>query len=335
MLKDLLSLGDSHSKLREVIYKSPEIWTSDLLFPIGDDRITDKFIQRIIPRITRHYGIMELKMIDLPLTWFGYLLIFDQFAHSVSRIEIKATIEQLNQLSHHLSIFAGNLAMLQQNNKIPITFRQYAFDDEEEFSTALIDSNYLGQSTLHNLNDQFASMELDDPPFERLNDFNIIVSGGSGGSENVVNQLKLIASFLSGQPISTNSDSQNSNSITPRSPITTTAIYPTLSSIHSNNKRSRDIMDESSSYGSKNSPSQSNNKHIKYDYNQQNAYYQPHQQQQYSRQYPHHHFHHHDHNNNHHQEYHHHLSQQQQHQESQESQQPAVKRLSSYSSSFA
>lgn len=205
-LKDLLPLGDSHSKLRELVYKSPEVWNNgDLLFPIADKSITDKFIQRIIPRITRHYGIMELKMIDLPLTWSGYLMIFDQFAHSVNSIEIKATLDELIKLAHHLSIFAGNLAMLQQNNKIPITFRQYAFDDEEEYSGALADSNYLGQRTLHNLKDQFAYMKLDDPPFERLNDFRVVTNAKNSSDESMaMRQLELLASFLSGRPISIN-----------------------------------------------------------------------------------------------------------------------------------
>ncbi|KAG2205370.1 hypothetical protein INT47_007155 [Mucor saturninus] len=205
-LKDLLALGDSNSKLREIVYKSPEVWNNgDLLFPIADKSITDKFIQRIIPRITRHYGIMELKMIDLPLTWSGYLMIFDQFAHSVNRIEIKTTVDELIKLVHHLSIFAGNLAMLQQNNQIPITFRQYAFDDEDEYSAALADSNYLGQRTLHNLNDQFAYMKLDDPPFERLNDFRVVTNAKNSPDESMaMRQLELLASFLSGRPISIN-----------------------------------------------------------------------------------------------------------------------------------
>lgn len=248
-LKDLLALGDSHSKLRELVYKSPEVWNNgDLLFPVADKSITDKFIQRIIPRITRHYGIMELKMIDLPLTWSGYLMIFDQFAHSVNRIEIKATIDELIKLAHHLSIFAGNLAMLQQNNKIPITFRQYAFDDEEEYSIALADSNYLGQRTLHNLNDQFACMKLDDPPFERLNDFRVVTNANNSSDESMaMRQLELLASFLSGRPISINKQT------IPGSPIPS-AIY--------SNKRTRENDPQTTSKHSRHySPQQQKESH--------------------------------------------------------------------------
>ncbi|KAG2235139.1 hypothetical protein INT48_006520 [Thamnidium elegans] len=219
-LKDILALGDSHTKLRDLVYKSPEVWNDgNLLFPIGDKSITDKFIQRVIPRITRHYGILELRMIELPLTWSGYLMIFDQFAHSVNRIEIKTNLDELKKLVHHLTIFAGNLAILQQNNKIPITFRQYAFDDEEEYSLALADSNYLGQRTLHNLNDQFACMKLDDPPFERLHDFHIVTTACTNASNEVttMRQLELLASFLSGRPISINTHHN-----IPGSPIPTT-----------------------------------------------------------------------------------------------------------------
>ncbi|KAI8884888.1 hypothetical protein K501DRAFT_284604 [Backusella circina FSU 941] len=197
-LKDLLSLADSHDNLSTLVYTEPKIWTSDRLFPPRDDMITDQFVRKLVPRITRHYGILELKMIDLPLTWSGYLMIFDQFAHSVNKIEIKATEAQLYQLAHHLSIFAGNLAMLQQNNKIPITFRQYALDDEEEYIIALSGSNYLGQDSLHNLNRQLRVMKLDDPPFERLNSFQV---SGIDHSVELIGQLEFLASFLSGRSL--------------------------------------------------------------------------------------------------------------------------------------
>lgn len=202
-LKDILALGDSHKELFNIIYKSPSIWNNNgLLFPTGDRTITDKFIQRIIPRITRHYGVQELKMIDLPLTWTGYLMIFDQFAHTVNRIEIKLDeLEQLEKLVDHLTVFAGNLAILQQNNRIPITFRQYAMDDEEEFISALRDTEYLGQKTLHDLNDQFERMKLDDPPFERLRDFCIMVHGSQQVKSVTMRRLELVASFLSGRYI--------------------------------------------------------------------------------------------------------------------------------------
>ncbi|KAI8644974.1 hypothetical protein BD408DRAFT_412440 [Parasitella parasitica] len=194
-LKDLLALGDSHSRLRDLVYKTPEIWTSDLLFPVGDDRITDKFAQRIVPRITRHYGILSLKMVYLPLTWTGYFMIFDQFAHSVKRIQINTPSVNLEQLVQHLGVFAGNLAMLQQSNRIPITFRQYTFD-HEEYATELANStNYLGQSTLHNLINQLAYMKLDDPPFERLELFDV---NANQEDLRLVKQLESLTNFLSG-----------------------------------------------------------------------------------------------------------------------------------------
>lgn len=239
-LKDLLSFGDCSNKLREIVYKSPEIWTSDLLFPIGDKTITDKFTQRIIPRITRHYGILDLQMIDLPLTWCGYLMIFDQFAHSVNRIQIKASSQELDRLAHHLSVFAGNLAMLQENNKIPITFRQYALDDEEEYSTALNDSNYLGQKTLDYMNEYLTRMQLDDPPFERLEEFRVIeIKNDSNNinNTNTLRQLEVLASFLSGRPININQQQQQqiNQSTIPRSPI------PSATNVHNNPiKRSRE-----------------------------------------------------------------------------------------------
>ncbi|CEP14679.1 hypothetical protein [Parasitella parasitica] len=195
-LKDLLALGDSHSRLRDLVYKTPEIWTSDMLFPVGDSRITDKFTQRIVPRITRHYGILSLKMIHLPLTWIGYFMIFDQFAHSVKRIQIDTPSANLEHLVHHLGVFAGNLAMLQRSNRIPITFRQYAFDHEEHATELANSTNYLGQSTLHNLINQMAHMNLDDPPFERLELFNVDVKQGD---QHLVEQLGLLTGFLSGR----------------------------------------------------------------------------------------------------------------------------------------
>jgi hypothetical protein len=197
-LKDLLSLADSHEKLSSLVYTEPKIWTSDRLFPPRDDMITDQFVRKLVPRITRNYGILELKMIDLPLSWSGYLMIFDQFAHSVNKIEIKATEAQLYQLAHHLSIFAGNLAMLQQNNRIPITFRQYALDDEQEYINALSGSNYLGQDSLHNLTRQLQVMKLDDPPFERLAYFHV---SGIDPSVELVQQLEFLTSFLSGRSL--------------------------------------------------------------------------------------------------------------------------------------
>ncbi|KAI8090944.1 uncharacterized protein B0P05DRAFT_528063 [Gilbertella persicaria] len=190
-LKDLLALGDVHSRLRELVYKNPEIWTSDLLFPVQDPNITDKFIKTIVPRITRHYGILDLKMICLPLSWKGYLMIFDQFAHSVKHIEIQATTRSLAALAHHLSVFAGNLTLLQRTNKIPITFRQYALDEDDDYA--------LGDNLLHNLKDQFKHTKLDDPPFERLEKFQVSLVDQE--SSHLVQQLHVLTCFLSGRPV--------------------------------------------------------------------------------------------------------------------------------------
>lgn len=196
-LKDLLALGDSHTRLRDLVYKTPEIWTSDLLFPAADERITDRFIKCIVPRITRHYGILSLKMIQLPLTWTGYFMIFDQFAHSVKRIQMETSTSNLRQLVHHLGVFAGNLAMLQRSNRIPITFRQYSFD-HEEYANELAESHYLGQSTLHNLINQLPHMKLDDPPFERLQVFRVDVKE-EHEQQQLLRQLESLTCFLSGR----------------------------------------------------------------------------------------------------------------------------------------
>ncbi|KAG2191358.1 hypothetical protein INT46_008950 [Mucor plumbeus] len=267
-LKDLLALGDSHTRLRDLVYKTPEIWTSDLLFPIGDKRITDKFIQRIVPRITRHYGILSLKMIHLPLTWTGYLMIFDQFAHSVKRIQINTSLTNLRQLVHHLGVFAGNLAMLQQSNKIPITFRQYAFD-HEEYASELADSNYLGQSTLHNLSNQFAQMKLDDPPFERLEVFDVDCKDQQ--DHNLLKQLESLACFLSGRTM---------DNPFIQSPIPTSNMF--------NNKRQRDdtITGSNKYMRHETSPHPQHNYH---QYQSHQHHQQQEQQQQQQQQQQHHH----------------------------------------------
>lgn len=197
-LDDLIALGDCHSKFRNFIYKNPEIWTSDLLFPEASQKITDKFIQKFVPKITRHYGILTLKMIDLlSLSPFGYLLVFDQFAHSVKRIEIRTTPAILTQLVHHLTIFAGNLALLQQNNNIPITFRQYAFDDEREYETTLVNSSLYSSQGNNLISYLQSQIQLDDPPFERLEEFS--VSCASDDHNNTIQQLEVLTLFLSGR----------------------------------------------------------------------------------------------------------------------------------------
>ncbi|KAI9472142.1 MAG: hypothetical protein EXX96DRAFT_583026 [Benjaminiella poitrasii] len=207
-LQDLLSLGDSHSRLRSFIYESPEIWTSHLLFPPHDNRITDAFIRLIIPRITRHYGILSLRMIQLPsLSWLGYFTIFDQFAHSVKRIDIElSNTRVLWDLAHHLGIFAGYLVVLQMTNKIPVTFREYgAMHDEGRYAAVI--SKYLGQHNMENQCEMLVKRyRLDDPPFERLDEFelNVVLSDKQEMNYYEVNhaiqQIRLLTLFLSGCP---------------------------------------------------------------------------------------------------------------------------------------
>lgn len=205
-LNDLIAFGDSHSKIRDFIYESPELWTSDLLFPEGSQHITDDFVRKFVPRITRHYGILTLKMVDLfSLSSFGYLLIFDQFAHSVKNIEIRTTPAILSQLVYHLTIFAGNLALLQQNNNIPITFRQYSFDDEHEFESNLLDSTlYKNQASCsfpHLITYLYSSVQLDDPPFERLEGFYVSSTSDDHDIDTTIQQLQTLAFFLAGKSL--------------------------------------------------------------------------------------------------------------------------------------
>ncbi|CAO3656458.1 unnamed protein product [Mucor fragilis] len=263
-LKDLLALGDSHTRLRDLVYKTPEIWTSDLLFPAADGRITDKFIKCIVPRITRHYGILSLKMIHLPLTWTGYFMIFDQFAHSVKHIHMETSVSDLRQLVHHLGVFAGNLAMLQRSNRIPITFRQYSFD-HEEYTNELAESHYLGQSTLHNLINQLPHMKLDDPPFERLQVFNVDVKEEQE-QQYLFRQLESLTCFLSGR---TMSDAPI------HSPV------PTNQMLNTNHKRYREEEEEEQHLNN------SSNKYMRHETSPH-----PHPQQQQPAYYPYHHHHH-------------------------------------------
>ncbi|GAN02439.1 hypothetical protein MAM1_0022d01882 [Mucor ambiguus] len=268
-LKDLLALGDSHTRLRDLVYKTPEIWTSDLLFPAADGRITDKFIRGIVPRITRHYGILSLKMIHLPLTWTGYFMIFDQFAHSVKHIHIDTSLGNLRQLVHHLGVFAGNLEMLQRSNKIPITFRQYSFD-HEEYANDLAKSHYLGQSTLHNLINQFPHMKLDDPPFERLQVFNVDIKEEQGRQEqqHLLNQLESLTCFLSGRTM---------RDVPPiHSPVPTNQVLNN----NDNNKRQREGEEEEQYLNS-------SNKYMRHEVSLRTQ-----QQQQQPSYYPYHHHHH-------------------------------------------
>ncbi|KAG0168998.1 hypothetical protein DFQ28_004143 [Apophysomyces sp. BC1034] len=226
-LRDIIQLSRVNMRLQQLVYNSPEVWTSNLLFPVGDRSITDQFIMYLVPRITRHYGIQALRLVDLPLTWTGYLWIFDQFAHSVDCIDLTADDAALRDLARHLLIFAGNLAMLQNDNKIPITFRQYAVDDRE-YTEALAATDYLGQRSLRDLHRLLSSLKLDDPPFERLVQFRVSSTDHhppksrrprhphrashnsplqqeqeyDDDEDEHIHQLQMLASFLAGRTLS-------------------------------------------------------------------------------------------------------------------------------------
>jgi hypothetical protein len=186
-LKDIIELGNAHIKLSQCIYTQPAIWTKEILFPINNSSITDQFIKQIIPKITRHYGILEIQMVNLPLTWFGYFLIFDQFAHSLTSIRIQS--DQIFMLLHHLTRFATHLATLQQDNQIPCTFREYAFEADQREVTVVIEP----------LPKILMQIRLDDPPFERLN--HISITSQNTQQQDMVDQLNTIFSFLAGMSI--------------------------------------------------------------------------------------------------------------------------------------
>lgn len=204
-LQDLVRLGTANKALRTLVYNNPDVWTSSL-FPIGDQSITDDFIRMFVPRIVRSYGICELGLVDLPLCWKGFFWIFDQFAHSVRRIHLATSDAVLADLAHHLSIFAGTLALLQYENKIPITFRQYALD-EEHYRQTLVASQYMGHRTLSGL--LSSTFQLDDPPFERLVQLSISSTdqkkkrnlSSSVDHEETIRQLYFLVSFLSGRTL--------------------------------------------------------------------------------------------------------------------------------------
>lgn len=206
-LHDLLALARVNTQLRKIVYSEPQVWTGDLLFPESDVTITDSFIQQFVSRITRSYAVRGLRMIELPLSWTGYMWIFDHFAHSVGAIQIVASEATLDHLAHHLSIFAGNLALLQHENKIPITFRQYAIDDRE-YTDTLAATRYMGYGSLQTMTSTLLSeFRLDDPPFEQLESFQVSCTDPQDTDASVdhenpqVRRLYLLASFLAGRPI--------------------------------------------------------------------------------------------------------------------------------------
>ncbi|KAI9255813.1 hypothetical protein BDA99DRAFT_517713 [Phascolomyces articulosus] len=217
-LDDLVTLRSVNPLLEEFLHKHPDIWTTgnNLCFLPNDATITDDYIRRHIPNIPRSYALREMKLINLPLTWTGFLWIFDHFAHSVDRIHVKASEQTLTDLARHLSIFAGNLAVLQHENKIPITFRQYAIN-HTQYENTMVQSDYMGRSNLKGLRRYLETLKLDDPPFEQLAELYIECTDPSPSSSsaeddasspssiyphhnenNPIYQIYFIASFLAG-----------------------------------------------------------------------------------------------------------------------------------------
>ncbi|KAI9318013.1 hypothetical protein BX666DRAFT_2134485 [Dichotomocladium elegans] len=206
-LEDVVELCSVNADLKDRLCQG--VWRRDLLFPAEDRSVTDDFVKRLVRRIPRSYAVLEMRLVNLPLSWQGLLLLFDHFGHSVERIHLTASAATLAALARHLSVFAANLALLQHENKIPITFREYCVD-----YTNLVAA---GRSLDRWLADDIV---LDDPPFERLEELTIVTldsplssaldhadnsSGGSGGSSsNSSNhrQIYSMADFLAGRRLS-------------------------------------------------------------------------------------------------------------------------------------
>ncbi|KAI8340263.1 hypothetical protein BC941DRAFT_419950 [Chlamydoabsidia padenii] len=269
-LQDLQQLGQTNQQLRDLVYNNTRVWHQHVLFPPKDSRLTDQFIRHLVPQITRHYGIHTLRLIQLPLTWQGYMFIFDQFAHSVDHIQLETTLTVLQDLVHHLTIFAANLALIQQDNNIPITFRQYCLFSSEYYQV-LVDHQFLGGSNVAHITRLFMTKEdstkhssavrrlseLDDPPFERLLQWQVKCTDHPSELTSVdcMAQLESLISFLAGHPV--NKTSSSSSAVTA---VNTTAIpsssssssSPTIPSnigttpyIMAGQKRSQDQLDPS------------------------------------------------------------------------------------------
>lgn len=198
-LRELVALGGVNMRLKQLIYSDEgKVWQrNDLLFPAEDNSITDTFIQNLVGDIPRSYAVHEIRLVGLPLSWAGCFRVFDHFAHSVDHIHVSATNATLADLVYHLSVFAGNLAMLQYENKIPITFREYTVCHEEH-KLALSESNYLGTHSLAGLNRLLERITLDDPPFERLSKIDVSSTDASFDHENI-RQIYLLTGFLAGR----------------------------------------------------------------------------------------------------------------------------------------
>ncbi|ORZ23003.1 hypothetical protein BCR42DRAFT_403763 [Absidia repens] len=278
-LQELLQLAETCPQLQDFIYNNPFVWNSHVLFPFNDSRITDTFIQQLVPKITRHYGIRKLKVIQLPLSWLGYLYIFDQFAHTVDHIQIKTKLTVLQDLVHHLTIFASNLIVLQQDNHIPITFRQYCVDAPFYYQV-LSDHHFFGNQTVaqitklffttatnsnsgnssssssnreNDTNDNLGFSQLDDPPFERLVQWTVgctdhlrLNQNGGDSIDSVVTQLEALVSFLAGRQVTAIID-QSTPATTTHSPSSSTTTMPSSSSnsfyIMTGQKRSQDQLE--------------------------------------------------------------------------------------------
>jgi hypothetical protein len=191
------------------------------------------------------------------------MYIFDQFAHSVDHIQLETTSTVLQDLVHHLTIFAANLAVIQQDNHIPITFRQYCID-ASHYHQVLVDHSYLGESNVAQITRRFLShsnngtggsrlSNLDDPPFERLRQWQVRCTdhptdSKSGEGGDCIVQLESLVSFLSGSQVINNTPVAAAATITPiiASPSHTSASSPTSTPhIMAGQKRTQDKLDPS------------------------------------------------------------------------------------------
>lgn len=244
-LQELQQLGQTSMQFHELVYNNPRVWHQHVLFPPKDSRITDQFIRQLVPQITRLHGIHTLRLIQLPLTWQGYMYIFDQFAHSVDHIQLETTSAVLQDLVHHLTIFAANLAVIQQDNHIPITFRQYCAD-ASLYHQVLVDHSFLGESNVAQVTRRFLShsnkgtggsrlSNLDDPPFEKLLHWQVRCTSpsesNSGEGGDCIVQLESLVSFLSGSQAINNTPLSSAAAAT--ATITPINASPSLSSVSS------------------------------------------------------------------------------------------------------
>ncbi|ORZ14561.1 hypothetical protein BCR42DRAFT_417185 [Absidia repens] len=284
-LQELQQLAQTCRPLRELVYNSPRVWHQHVLFPANDTLITDRFIQHFVPHITRHHGIQTLRLERLPLGWLGYLFIFDQFAHSVDYIHVETSFVILQDLVYHLTVFAANLMVLQQDNMIPITFRQYGLDASSYYQV-LVDHQFLGKTNLAHItqlinknnsgnsirngtggggdDDSYLS-NLDDPPFENLQHWAAVCTDHPPPDQkqdqdkdqqdsvvrNCISQLDSLISFLAGRQV-TNPGTHTTAPSVSLSPITATTTGTTTTNTNTTTttnitgyKRTQDHLDTS------------------------------------------------------------------------------------------